>query len=192
VRLPASTSGHRHRGTRDDRTGAALLVPVLAGALVVVGIGLFSRLHSPASYQMHLALFTGVPYFKAWASTLCCACALIQLGTGFAVHRNPDAEPSGLVTLHRWTGRLAVLASVPVAADCLYSFGFQAGDPRVLLHSLFGCLFYGAFTVKMLVIGRPSAPRSTLPLIGGVVFTGLVGLWLTSALWLFGTAGWHL
>jgi hypothetical protein len=192
VRLPTAATGHRHRGARPHPTGAALLVPVLAGALVAIGIGIFGRLHQPASYQVHVALFSGIPYLKAWASTLCCGCGLVQLGSGLAVHRDPDADPGRLVTLHRWSGRLAVLASVPVAADCLYSLGFQSGNPRVLLHSLFGCLFYGAFTVKMLVIGRPGAPRSTLPLIGGVVFAGLIGLWLTSAFWLFGTDGWHL
>jgi hypothetical protein len=72
---------------------------------------------------------------------------------------------------------------------CLYALGFEAYEPRVLVHSLLGCLFYGAFTVKMLALPRKGLPGWTLPVFGGVVFTALVGLWLTSALWFFTTSG---
>jgi hypothetical protein len=67
--------------------------------------------------------------------------------------------------------------------------GFQYGEPRVLIHSLLGCFFYGAFVVKMLALTRKSAPSWLLPVAGGAVFTGLIGLWLTSALWFFTTFG---
>lgn len=36
--------------------------------------------------------------------------------------------------------------------------------------------------MKMLVLTRRGLPGWALPVIGGLVFTGLVGLWLTSAL----------
>jgi hypothetical protein len=76
-----------------------------------------------------------------------------------------------------------------VVAHCLYALGFQYGEPRVLIHSLLGCFFYGAFVVKMLTLTRTDAPRWLLPVAGGAVFTGLVGLWLTSSLWFFTTFG---
>ena len=60
--------------------------------------------------------------------------------------------------LHRWSGRVAVLLTVPVAVHCLYALGFQLGSPRVLVHSLVGCFFYGVFVAKMLVLPRPDAP----------------------------------
>jgi hypothetical protein len=41
--------------------------------------------------------------------------------------------------VHRWSGRLAFLVSIPVAMHCLYALGFQAFDLRVLVHSLLGC-----------------------------------------------------
>ena len=59
---------------------------------------------------------------------------------------------------HVWSGRLAVLTSVPVAVHCLYALGFQATDTRVLFHSLFGCFFYGAFAAKMLLLTRRGLP----------------------------------
>ena len=34
-------------------------------------------------------------------------------------------------------------------------------------------------------------PRWVIPALGGVVFLSLIGLWLTSALWLFTTKGLH-
>jgi hypothetical protein len=61
----------------------------------------------------------------------------------------------------------------------------------VLFHSLFGCLFYGAFVTKMLVLSRKGLPGWALPVVGGVVFTALVGLWVTAGLWVFATQGLH-
>jgi hypothetical protein len=71
----------------------------------------------------------------------------------------------------------------------LYALGFQSATPRVLVHALLGCLFFGAFTTKMLLLTRRGLRNWVIPLIGGVVFSALVGLWLTSSLWFFTTFG---
>ncbi len=92
-------------------------------------------------------------------------------------------------TLHRWSGRIAVLLTLPVVTHCLYALGFQYGEPRVLVHSVLGCLFYGVFVAKMLVLTRRESPRWSLPVLGSLVFTALVGLWLTSSVWFFTTSG---
>ena len=94
-----------------------------------------------------------------------------------------------LAGLHRWSGRVAVLLTVPVAVHCLYALGFELGSPRVLAHSLAGCFVYGVFVAKMLVLPRPDAPRWSIPVLGGVLFTALTAVWLTSSLWFFGTSG---
>jgi hypothetical protein len=93
--------------------------------------------------------------------------------------------------LHQWSGRIAFLLAVPVAVDCLYGLGFQTYSTRVLLHSLFGCAFFGAFSVKMLILPKRGLPGWTLPLAGAVVFTMLIGVWFTSAFWFFSTFGLH-
>ena len=95
--------------------------------------------------------------------------------------------------LHRWSGRIALVLSLPIAVHCLYALGFGGDSVRVLVHSLCGCLFYGAFVAKMLLLSSPApAPGWVLPLTGGLVLTAVAGLWLTSALWFFTTigAGW--
>jgi hypothetical protein len=48
---------------------------------------------------------------------------------------------------------------------------------------LLGCFFYGVFTVKVLAVRIHGLPAPTLPVVGGLVFVTLVGVWLTSALW---------
>jgi hypothetical protein len=62
----------------------------------------------------------------------------------------------------------------------------------VLVHSLVGCLLYGAFVTKMLLLVRWGLPRWVIPTAGGILFTTFVALWLTSSLWVFTTAGFHL
>ena len=58
----------------------------------------------------------------------------------------------------------------------------------MLVHSLFGCFFYGAFAAKMLVL-RARTPNWTLPVLGGAVFAALTALWLTASVWFFATSG---
>ena len=91
--------------------------------------------------------------------------------------------------LHRWSGRIAFLLVVPVAVHCLYALGFQHYSSRVLIHSLLGCAFFGAFTVKMLILPKRGLRPWVLPVVGALVFTLLVAVWLTSALWFFSTFG---
>ena len=59
----------------------------------------------------------------------------------------------------------------------------------MLIHSLLGCVFFGVFTVKMLVLTKRGLAGWVVPLLGGLVFAVLVGVWLTSALWFFDTSG---
>jgi Family of unknown function (DUF6529) len=117
--------------------------------------------------------------------------ALVQLGSAMVMYgRLPRiTAPSWIGGLHRWSGRIAVLLTVPVAVHCLYALGLQTGSVRVLVHSLFGCFFYGAFVAKMLVLNRHDTPRWTIPVLGGAVFTALTALWLTSSVWFFATSG---
>ncbi len=118
------------------------------------------------------------------------ALALVQLVSAMVMYgKLPVRAPSWIGGLHRWSGRIAVLVSVPVAVHCLYALGFQDGEPRVLVHSLVGCLFYGAFVAKMLILTRKGSPSWLLPVLGGLVFTGLTVLWLTASGWYFATNG---
>ena len=170
---------------------AAVLVVLLIGAAVSVSLGVYGRLHSPTGVAINVSGFSGPLEVKVWLASTAFALALVQLVSALAMYgRLPGIRTAAWVSpLHRWSGRLAFLATVPVAIHCLYALGFQSYDTRVLIHSLFGCLFFGAFTVKMLALSRSGLPGWALPAFGGAVFTGLTVLWLTSSLWFFTTIG---
>ena len=79
----------------------------------------------------------------------------------------------------------AVVLTLPVDFHCLWSLGFGTYSTRVLLHSLFGCAFYGIFVTKMLTLRSPHPPGWALPRAGGMLFTVLMAVWFASALWFF-------
>ena len=99
------------------------------------------------------------------------------------------AAPAWLGGLHRVSGRLAFLVSLPVAYHCLYQLGFQHTSARVLIHSILGCLFYGAFAAKVLIVRSRNLPGSALPLAGGLVFAARRGLADRAALWFIDHSG---
>ena len=87
--------------------------------------------------------------------------------------------------IHRWSGRLAFLCTLPVAFHCIFILGFDSTDSRTLAHSIAGSFVYGVFAVKIFFVHDHDHPRWTLPLVGGALATVIVTLWLTSAYWYF-------
>ena len=91
--------------------------------------------------------------------------------------------------VHRWSGRLAFVCTLPVAYHCIFKLGFQSGDARVLLHSLLGSAFFGAYAAKVLIIRMRRYAVWVIPTAGGLLFTTLIVVWYTSALWFFQLVG---
>jgi hypothetical protein len=174
----------RRAARRSTSATTRLLGLVLIGAAVSLTLGVYGKLHEPAGVAVNLAGFSGPLEVKSWLASVAFLLALVQLASALVLYgRVPGIpSPSWVSALHRWSGRGAFLAAVPVAMQCLYALGFQTYDLRTLLHSILGCLFFGAFTVKMLVLTRSGLPGWALPVLGGTV-------WLTSALWFFTTTG---
>jgi hypothetical protein len=75
--------------------------------------------------------------------------------------------------------------------QCIFQLGLDlhSRDQRIVIHSLLGTAFYVALVCKVLFVRSTRFPSWTLPLAGGLLFTILLGLWLTSAYWLFTTFG---
>ena len=179
------------RPGRADSGAAKLVVPSLVGALVALTLGVYGRLHNPTSYAINIAGFSSPGAVKSWLATGAFVFALVQVGSALVLYGKVPhvAAPSWIGGLHRWSGRAAFLLAVPVAVHCLYALGFQHYSTRVLVHSLLGCAFFGAFTIKMLVLPKSELPSWTLPALGALVFTALTGVWFTSAYWFFSTFG---
>jgi hypothetical protein len=175
--------------TRDSWSGW-LIGAILAGCATALVLGVYASVHHPAGVALDVAGFSNAAYAKAWLATIAAVLALVQLGTGTRLYG--AAVPAWTAPVHRWSGRVALVLTVPVVVHCMYALGFQTGSTRVLVHSVLGCVFYGAFVAKMLVLSRRGMPSWSVPVLGGLVFAALIGLWLTSALWLFTARGLHL
>jgi hypothetical protein len=173
------------------RAAGPILGFLLVGAAVSVTLGVYGKLHTPTGVSINVAGFSGPLQVKVWLTTAAFALAGVQLLSALAMYgKIPGVTGgNGVARLHRWSGRLAFLLTVPVAMHCLYALGFQSYDTRTLVHSLLGCAFFGAFTAKMLSLTRDGMPGWLLPFLGGAVFALLVGLWLSSAYWFFTTVG---
>jgi hypothetical protein len=165
-----------------------ILLPLVAGCAVSAGLGVYGSIHDPTGQSIYSFVFTKTIVMKAWFATTAAALALFQLVTALRLYgkiRLPRAMPSWLPKVHRASGTLAFLIAIPVAFHCLWALGFQKTDVRVLVHSIAGCFFFGAFTAKVVVVEAQRLPGWWLPVAGGSLFTGLVVLWLTSAFWFF-------
>jgi len=171
--------------------GAGLLAAGAMGAVIAIALGLYGRVHDPASDLSITLGFADTITMKVWLSTAAVLFALFQVFSALWMYgRLPFADrPSWLGDAHRISGRLAFLISLPVAYHCLYQLAFQTTTTRVLAHSLLGCLFYGAFATKVTLIHMPGRAGIWLPVIGGTVFTLLVATWVTSGLWYVTTSG---
>jgi len=134
-------------------------------------------------------IFSSTIAAKAWLASGALALALVQVLTASRMW----GKLQGIVRLsfatskhiHIWSGRLAVLLTLPVFFHCVTMLGFQTPDARVAAHSVVGSFVYGVLAAKLLVIRHKSRnyPHWVLPVLGGSLAAVLMTLWLTSSLW---------
>jgi hypothetical protein len=169
---------------------AKLLLPALAGAVVAVGLGVYGRDHKAGGQITFDLGFSGIFPMKTWLALAAGAFALLQLLSALWMYgKLPGRAPSWVGGVHRVFGTVAFLLTLPVAYACLYALGFDDASPRVLAHSVLGCAFYGAFVTKLLVLRISRLPGWALPVVGGLLFTALVGVVLTSAVYTVAKTG---
>ena len=165
------------------------LAPLLLAAAIACGVYAWAKNVTP-DYGISLFGQTGADTLslKSWLATAVLGLALLQLCTALWLYgRIPRARvrPRRLGTAHRLTGVSAVLLSLPIAYHCLFAYGFQDFDSRILVHSLAGCFTYGAVAAKILVVRWRGLPGWVLPVAGGTLVTVVFVLWYTAALWYF-------
>ena len=184
-----------HEGPHASPPAGARLA--LAGGLAVVvaaAVYAVARVHTP-EYTTELFGRSGLAAIrlKAQLATGVLGLAVAQLGSALWMYRRlPGAgAPSRPVPmLYRLGGAIAFLLSLPIAVHCVLAYGVQLSSPRVAVHSLAGCFFYGAFAAKVLVVRSRRLPRWALPVAGGLLVTLIIVLWYSAALWYF--AGFEL
>ena len=135
-------------------------------------------------------VFSSTIAAKAWFATAALILALVQVTTAARIYGKlsflPERGPT-IARIHRWSGRIAFLCTLPVFFHCVTILGFQTPDARVAIHSIVGTFVYGVFVAKVLIVRDHSLPGWALPTAGLSLASVLVVLWLTSALWYFTT-----
>jgi mono/diheme cytochrome c family protein len=171
-----------------ERSHRWLAAPLLAFALVSLTAGLLAR-HEPRSKGYFRLFFSDPLHLKAGFATAVVALACFQLFTAAWIFRKlPWRKPAWVNAAHRWSGRLAFGLTLPVAYHCIFKLGFRHPDTRVFAHSLLGCAVYGAYASKVTIVRLHRFPRPVLPVAGGLLFAVLIGVWYTSAVWLYSKA----
>src|SRR5215211_6242044 len=114
------------------------------------------------------SVFSSTTAAKAWLATGAGILALVQVTTGARIFgkiaRFVPVGPPTVNRIHRWSGRFAVLLTLPVAFHCIFILGFRSTDARVLAHSILGSLIYGFVAVKLFFVHD----RDRLDLVGGL------------------------
>jgi len=174
------------------RGAAVTAVLLLVGAAVALSLGVYAKTHTPARRPLFLLGFSGMLQMKAWLTTIALALIVVQVVTASWMWGRLPGAPvaTGTVALvHRWSGAVAFVVTVPVAFHCIWALGFGSTSLRVVAHGVAGCVFYGAYAAKMLGLRLREVPAQTLPVLGSLVVASIVVVWLTAALWFFTRSG---
>ena len=167
------------------RSGAVWGVGLLlVGAAVAVCLGVFATVHTPT--EVPAFGFESPIAMMVWLGAGAGCLAIVQLLTAVGMFTRGGRV---VAVVHRSSGALAVLLSLPVAYACLWSWGFGDQNARVLVHSLTGCLVYGALVTKLLGLHVPRMPSWLVPVAGALLLTSVVATTLTSSLWYFAEFG---
>ena len=169
----------------EPRSYRWVAAPLLAFAVFSLTAGLLAA-HDPRSKGYFRLFFSDPLHLKAGFATAAVVLACFQLFTAAWIFRKlPWEKPAWVNPVHRWSGRLAFAFTLPVAYHCIFKLGFRSPTTRVLAHSLFGCAVYGAFAAKVTIVRLHRFPKPVLPIAGGLLFAVLIGVWYTSAVWLY-------
>ena len=162
------------------------------GLAVAAGLAAYAEVHPGDGAALTTLGFSGMLQMKAWLTTAAAALVVVQVLSALAMWgRLPGVRttPSWVTGLHRWTGTVAFLLTLPVVFHCVWSLGFEDDSLRVLVHSVAGCVLYGVFAATMLALRLRGLPAVTVPVLGGLLAAVIVVLWFSSALWFFGQSG---
>ena len=169
------------------------VLPFIIFALVALTVGLLATrtIESPYATPFFHLFFSDTKHMKVWLSTAALLLVLSQPLTASRIYGLLHFPPRGgfYNVVHRWTGRTAIVLTLPVAYHCIFMLGFGTENTRVYIHSLLGSSVYGVFLAKVFIVRAKGFPGWALPIAGGVLFLTLLGLWLTSALWFFRNFG---
>ena len=185
--------------TAAPRSMAVPLTAFSAGAIVALVVGVVGKVHDPTTSGTTTLGFGTVIEMKVALTLVIGVLAVLQVvGALWIYGKLGISAPRWVGPAHRLAGTVALLMSVFVAYNCLWALGLESGrfadgehvPMRTVVHGVLGCAVIGAILVKVVAVRSRRAPGWFLPLAGGLLFTLLVVVVLTSALWYVGDKGW--
>jgi hypothetical protein len=185
--------------TTEQKSMAIPLTAFAAGAVVSLLLGVFGKVHDPSLDGTTTLGFDTVIDMKVAVSTVIGVLAVVQvIGALWMYGKLGMTAPSWLGRAHRISGVTALVLILFVAYHCLLALGLESGTledgekvpTRTVVHGVLGCTVVGAVVVKLTAVRSKRAPGWFLPVAGGLLFTLLVVVVLTSAVWYIGDEGW--
>ncbi|WP_344042288.1 DUF6529 family protein [Nocardioides panacihumi] len=183
----------------EQRSMAVPLTAFAAGAVISLLAGVFGKVHDPSLDATTTLGFATVIDMKVVLSVVVGVLAALQIvGALWIYGKLGISAPPWLGTAHRVTGIAAIVLTLIVAYHCLWALGLESGTfagggkvpTRVVVHGVLGCAVLGAVVVKVVAVRSRRAPGWFLPVAGGLLFTLLVVVVLTSAGWYIDAHGW--
>jgi hypothetical protein len=180
----------------------SMAIPLTAfgvGAVVALLIGVFGTVHDPTLAGTTTLGFRTVIDMKVVVSAVIAVLLVAQLiGALWMYGKLGSRAPSWVGPAHRTSGTIALLLSVFVAYHCLWTLGLESGTladgekvpTRTVVHGVLGCIVIGAIVLKLIAVRSRRAPGWFLPVAGGLLFTLLVLVVLTSSVWYVAQEGW--
>jgi Family of unknown function (DUF6529) len=133
------------------------------------------------------SVFSSTIAAKTWLATIAMLLVVVQVLTAARIYGRLRTviplPPRVVARVHRYSGRVALLFTLPVVFHCVFILGFQTASTRVLIHSIVGSFVYGVFAVKIIFVRSRAYPAWVLPVAGGTLFAMLATLWFSSAFW---------
>ncbi|MGN6795786.1 MAG: DUF6529 family protein [Streptosporangiaceae bacterium] len=179
-----------HGASKRNATARLVLIGLIGLAVTATLYFVGRAIVSTPSYSTCFLGETGVGVLslKSLLATVALGLAVVQVLLALWIYgKLPVAgrAPGRIRLTHRVVGGVALIVTLPVAIHCATAYGVQLTDPRVLVHSIAGCFFYGAFVAKVLLVQSKRLPGWTLPVAGGILAVLLLVLWYTSGLYYY-------
>src|SRR3954451_9203945 len=102
--------------TAGQPASVKLLVAAGIGAAVALALGVYGHVHDPSQQLVFTLFFSSTISMKVWFGSVAVAFALVQVASALWVYGKLPWQPASWSgDLHRLSGRLAFLFSLPVA-----------------------------------------------------------------------------
>src|SRR5664279_1472032 len=110
------------------------------GIVVAAVLAAYSTVHPGNGGAIATFGFSALLAMKTWFTTFAMVFVVVQVISALAMWgRLPGvSDAAWAAPVHRWSGVVAFVLTLPVAFQCIWSLGFSDYSTRTLIHTIFG------------------------------------------------------